>query len=56
MSQAEEGILRQGQLGSHGHLGYGEQVAQDRESEFSPHLNTQAEAQKTNLRESSPHL
>ena len=33
MYQAEEGILRQGQLERHGHLGYGEQVAQDRESQ-----------------------
>ena len=33
MSQAEESILRQGQLGRHGCLGYGEQVAQDGESQ-----------------------
>ena len=44
MSQAEEGILRQGQLGRHGRLGYGEQVAQDGESQnlllTSPHCHT----------------
>jgi len=58
MSQAEEGILRQGQLGRHGRLGYGEQVAQDGESQnlllTSPHCHTGSGTKNKSERKQPP--